>query len=187
MKQHPEDSEILKLFIQGASFSEKAFNQIVRKYGRQIYWQIRRITKNHEQTNDVLQNVLIKVWTNLSRFNEKSTLYTWMYRIARNETITFLEKEKRNASIDMDDSIVEIIAGHTLLDTHSADEISELLMKAIDQLPEKQSQVFQLKYFEDLKYSEISAQIGTSEGALKASYFHAVQKIQEFIINALNH
>lgn len=187
MKQHPEDNEILKLFLQGASFSEKAFNQIVHKYGRQLYWQIRRITKNHEQTNDILQNVFVKVWLNLAKFNEQSTLYTWMYRIARNETITFLEKEKRNASVDIDDSVVEIIAGHAALDTHSPDEISELLMKAIDQLPEKQSQVFQLKYFEDLKYSEISAQLGTSEGALKASYFHAVQKIQEFILNALNH
>jgi RNA polymerase sigma-70 factor (ECF subfamily) len=110
-----------------------------------------------------------------------------MYRIARNETITFLEKEKRNSSVDMDDSVVEIIAGHTLLDTHSSDEISELLMKALEQLPEKQSQVFQLKYFEDLKYSEISKQLGTSEGALKANYFHAVNKIQEFIISQLNH
>ncbi len=187
MTQHPDDNEILQLFHQGASFAERAFNLIAKKYGKQLYWQIRRITKNHEQTNDILQNVFVKVWLNLSGFNATSSLYTWMYRIARNETMTFLEKEKRNSSVDVDDSVVEIIAGHAALDTHTADEISELLMKAIDQLPEKQAQVFQLKYFEDLKYSEISQQLGTSEGALKASYFHAVQKIQEFIINALNH
>ena len=112
---------------------------------------------------------------------------SWMYRIARNETITFLEKEKKNSSIDIDDSLVEIIAGHASLDTHNAEEISELLMKAIEILPEKQALVFQLKYFEDLKYSEISAQLGTSEGALKANYFHAVQKIQDFILSKLNY
>jgi RNA polymerase sigma-70 factor, ECF subfamily len=187
MIKHPEDTEILNLFRQGASSSEKAFNQISRKYGRQIYWQIRRITKNHDDTNDILQNVFVKIWLNLSSFKENSTLYSWIYRIARNETITFLEKEKRNSSVDLDTALIDIIPGNSSLDAHSADEISALLMMAIETLPEKQSQVFQLKYFEDLKYSEISEQIGTSEGALKANYFHAVQKIQDFIKSKLNH
>jgi RNA polymerase sigma-70 factor (ECF subfamily) len=187
MIKHPDDKEILDLFKQGASFSERAFNHVSRKYGKQIYWQIRRITKNHDDTNDILQNVFVKIWLNLGGFNEKSTLYSWIYRIARNETITFLEKSKRNSSVDIDDSVIEVMAGHSTLDSHSADEISELLMMAIETLPEKQSQVFQLKYFEDLKYSEISLQVGTSEGALKANYFHAVQKIQDFILSKLNH
>lgn len=187
MVKHPDDNEIYKLLSQGAVFTERAFNLIVQKYGKQLYWQIRRITKNHEQTNDILQNVFVKVWLNLEGFKQQSTLYSWMYRIARNETITFLEKEKRNSSVDMDDSVVEIIAGHATLDTHTSDEISALLMEAIEQLPEKQSQVFQLKYFEDLKYSEMSKQLGTSEGGLKANYFHAVQKIQEYILSKLNH
>ncbi len=187
MIKHPDDNEIFELLSQGASYTERAFNIIVKKYGKQLYWQIRRITKNHEQTNDILQNVFVKVWLNLEGFKQESSLYSWMFRIARNETITFLEKEKRNSSVDMDDSVVEIIAGHASLDTHTSEEISELLMKAIEKLPEKQSQVFQLKYFEDLKYSEISQQLGTSEGALKASYFHAVQKIQEYILSQLNH
>ncbi len=187
MIKHPDDNEILNLFKQGASSSEKAFTQISQKFGKQLYWQIRRITKNHEHTNDILQNVFVKIWLNLSGFNAQSSLYSWMYRIARNETITFLEKEKKNSSIDIDDSLVEIIAGHASLDTHNAEEISELLMKAIEILPEKQALVFQLKYFEDLKYSEISAQLGTSEGALKANYFHAVQKIQDFILSKLNY
>lgn len=185
--KYPDDNELLNLFDQGTSFSEKAFTIITKKYGNQLYWQIRRITKNHEQTNDVLQNVLVKVWTNLNTFNRDSNLYTWLYRIARNETLNFLEKEKRHASIDTDDSIIEIMAGHEVLDRFSADKISELLLKAIETLPEKQAVIFQLKYFEDLKYSEISEQLGTSEGALKASYFHAVQKIQHFVLNELNH
>jgi len=187
MIQHPDDNDIFNLLNQGAASLERAFNIIVKKYGKQLYWQIRRITKNHDQTNDILQNVFVKVWLNLEGFKQESTLYSWMYRIARNETITFLEKEKRNSSVDLDDSIIEIIAGHASLDTHTSEEISELLLKAIDLLPEKQAQVFQLKYFEDLKYSEISKKIGTSEGALKANYFHAVKKIQEYILSQLNH
>ncbi len=187
MIKHPDDNEILKLFKQGASSSEKAFNQISQKFGKQLYWQIRRITKNHEHTNDVLQNVFVKIWLNLAGFNQQSSLYSWMYRIARNETITFLEKEKKNASVNLDESVIEIIAGHTSLEAHSSEEISELLIKAIETLPEKQAMVFQLKYFEDLKYNEISVQLGTSEGALKANYFHAVQKIQNFILSQLNY
>ena len=97
MIKHPDDNEIFELLSQGASYTERAFNIIVKKYGKQLYWQIRRITKNHEQTNDILQNDFVKVWLNLEGFKQESSLYSWMFRIARNETITFLEKEKRNS------------------------------------------------------------------------------------------
>lgn len=187
MADHPEDKEIIDLFVQGGSSAEKAFTAIVAKYGELLYSQIRGITKNHDQTNDVLQNVFIKVFQNLTKFNQDSALYTWMYRIARNETLNFLDKEKRRSGVDMDESLLEIVAGHSLLDNHSSDEIWDLLQDAIATLPEKQAIVFQLKYFEDLKYSEISKKLNTSEGALKASFHHAKQKIQNFIELKLNH
>lgn len=186
MAVHPEDSAIIERFLRGGSAAEQAFSLLVAKYGETLYAQIRRITRNHEQTNDVLQNVLIKVYQNLGSFKQDSALYTWMYRIARNETLNFLEKENRRTGVDMDDPMLEIVAGHSSLDDLSGERISELLQNAIDNLPEKQAMVFQLKYFDDLKYSEISKKLNTSEGALKASFHHAKQKIQEFILRELN-
>ena len=187
MAIHPEDNEIIDLFNQGGIKAEKAFSSLVAKYGESLYRQIRHITKNHELTNDVLQNVFIKVFQNLSNFKKESALYTWLYRITRNETLNYLDKEKRRSGIDIDGPLLEIIAGHDVLDNTTPEVITQLLDDAIDSLPEKQSLVFQLKYFEELKYSEISARLNTSEGALKANYHHARQKIETFIINKLNH
>ena len=186
MIKHPEDEDIITLFNQGGSSTEKAFNQLVAKYGEILYRQIRAVTRNHEHTNDVLQNVLIKIYQNLNGFKGDSALYTWMYRITRNETLNFIEKEKRRSGVDIDPPILEILAGHQVLDSTTSETISDLLTKAINSLPEKQAIVFQLKYFEELKYSEISKKLGTSEGALKANFHHAKQKIEEFILNQLN-
>jgi RNA polymerase sigma-70 factor (ECF subfamily) len=186
MNIHPEDESILELFAQGGTLAEKAFSQLVQKYGETLYSQIRVITRNHEHTNDVLQNVLIKVFQNLSNFKGDSALYTWLYRIARNETLNFLDKEKRRTGVDVDEPILEIIAGHSVLDGVNSEQISSILNEAIDSLPEKQALVFQLKYFDDLKYSEISKKLNTSEGALKANFHHAKQKIEEFVLNKLN-
>lgn len=187
MAQHPEDDEIVALFNQGGSKANSAFNILVAKYGEILYRQIRVVTKNHEHTNDVLQNVLVKVYQNLNSFKGDSALYTWMYRIARNESLNFIDKEKRRTGVDLDEPVFEIIAGHSGLDTMDSEMISGLLMQAIQSLPEKQATVFQLKYFEDMKYSEISKKLNTSEGALKASFHHAKQKIQDFILTQLNH
>lgn len=181
-----DDTQLLKLLLGGGRAAEQAFSLLVKKYSSQLYWQIRRITRNHEETNDILQNVWVKIWNNLSEFKQDSLLSTWMYRICRNETINFLQKEKRTRAVNLDEGVVEIISGHSGLDQFSPDEISACLLKAIDTLPDKQALVFQLKYFEDLKYSEIAEQVGTSEGALKASYHHAVQKIQDFLKMQLN-
>jgi RNA polymerase sigma-70 factor (ECF subfamily) len=187
MTENLDDNQIIELFRQGGSNGERAFKAIVQQYGESLYSQIRRLTKNHEHTNDVLQNVFIKVYQNLPKFKGDSALYTWIYRIARNESLNFIDKEKRRSGVDLDAPILEIKAGHSSLDQVSSEFITEALEEAILSLPEKQAMVFQLKYFEELKYSEISNRLNTSEGALKASFHHAKQKIQEFILNKLNH
>ena len=186
MRSKPDDKHILALYHQGGKKANEAFRLIMDVYGDMLYRQIRQITRNHELTNDILQNVLVKVYQNIGQFNGDSALYTWMYRIARNETINYLDKEKRRTGVDLDEPVFEIIAGSSTLDQLDAETIQELLMDAVNSLPEKQATVFQLKYFEDLKYSEIAARLNTSEGALKASFFHAKEKIQTFLMNKLN-
>lgn len=187
MQKHLDDKYIIDLYNQGGKNIDIAFKGIVSLYGDKLYSQIRRITRNHEHTNDVLQNVLIKIHQNLDGFNQDSSLYTWIYRIARNETLNFIDKEKRRSGVDLDAPMIEILAGHDILDDTTPEKIQQLLQDAIESLPEKQALVFQLKYFEELKYSEISKQLATSEGALKASFHLAKQKIQQFIIDRLNH
>ncbi|MGV3631258.1 MAG: RNA polymerase sigma factor [Bacteroidota bacterium] len=185
-KTNIPDDELILLFRQDKRHAEKVFSLLMQKYAEPLYYQIRKITRNHEETNDVLQNVWIKVWKNLDDFKQESSLFTWLFRIARNESLNFLEKEKRHRSIDADDAFIEILAGHHVLDNFSEDEVQASLLKAIASLPEKQALVFNLKFFDDLKYSEISQQLNTSEGALKASYHIAVQKIQEILLRELN-
>jgi RNA polymerase sigma-70 factor (ECF subfamily) len=181
-----DDKTIIQLFHRGGKHTNEAFKEIVTVYGPKLYAQIRSIARSHELTNDILQNVFIKVFQNLNDFNQESTLYTWMYRITRNETLNFLDKENRRTGIDIDPPMLEILAGANGLDQLDEQKISELLLKAIDTLPEKQRQVFELKYFQELQYSEISKLLDTSEGALKASFHHARQKIETFLHNQLN-
>ena len=186
MIKHLDDKKIIELFNRGGSSASNAFTEIVEHYGPILYSQIRAIARNHELTNDILQNVFIKVFQNLSKFKGDSALYTWMYRIARNETLNYLEKEKRRAGIDLDEPILEIMAEHHVLDGTTPETITNILQAAIDTLPEKQAIVFEMKYFQELKYSEISEKTGTSEGALKANFHHAKQKIEKFIVSKLN-
>lgn len=156
------------------------FQGIVKKFQERIYWQIRRFTKNHQDTEDVMQNVFIKAWRGLPNFREESNLYTWLYRIAYNETQTFLSRETKHKTVDLDPPLFENnmqIEGKT----YTPSEIEALLNRALASLPEKQLLVFNLKYFDDLKFSEIAEITGTSVGALKASYHLAVKKIEEFI------
>ncbi|MCG8576914.1 MAG: sigma-70 family RNA polymerase sigma factor [Flavobacteriales bacterium] len=156
------------------------FQLIVKKYQERIYWQIRRLTKNHQDTEDVMQNVFIKAWKGLEKFRAESALYTWLYRIAFNETHTFLSRESKRSTTDLDPPLFEnsiSIEGKE----YSASEIEALLNKALETLPEKQRLVFQLKYFDDLKFKEVSELTGTSVGALKTSYHLAVKKIEEFL------
>lgn len=180
------DQELVALFKANERNAERVFAELLQKYTEPLYYQIRKILRNHEETNDVLQNVWIKVWKNLGDFKEESSLFTWLYRIARNESINHIQKEKRHQSVDASDSFIEVAAGHHVLDNFSEEEVEQQLMNAINTLPEKQALVFKLKFFDDLKYSEMSAILNTSEGALKASYHIASQKVEEFLLKQLN-
>ena len=168
------------LITQYRSNNQKGFQLIVEKFQERIYWQIRRITKNHQDTEDVLQNVFIKVWKALPEFREESALYTWIYRIAFNETHTFLSKESKKKTVDIDpvlfENSVEINGKN-----YTPEEIENIFTKAIETLPEKQKLVFNLKYYDELKFQQIEDLLGTSVGALKASYHIAVKKIEEFL------
>lgn len=158
-----------------------AFNLLVREYQKKLYWHIRKILIDHDDTDDVLQNVFIKVWRNLDGFKEESQLYTWLYRIATNESITFLNQKKKRAGIPLDD--VSAFLANNLESDHffKGDEIQAILQKAILTLPDKQRIVFNMKYFDEMKYEEMSRILDTSVGALKASYHHAVKKIEEYL------
>ncbi len=157
----------------------KAFEQMVNVYSRKLYWQIHYLIQNHEDTDDVLQNTFIKAWRGIDNFKGEAALSTWLYRIAYNESITFLKQQRHMASID-DNEFVEP-AGFVADDHFDGDETEALLMQAVSTLPPKQRQVFCLKYFEEQKYEDISVLVGTSVGALKASYHIAVEKITSFI------
>ncbi|MEO5775894.1 MAG: sigma-70 family RNA polymerase sigma factor, partial [Flavobacterium sp.] len=158
-----------------------AFQKLLRDYQRPLYNHIRSIVLNHDDADDVLQNTFVKVFQYLKDFKGESKLFSWMYRIATNEAITFInQKAKRNGTTSeaMQTRIVDNLKAETYFD---GNEIQIKLQKAVSLLPEKQQLVFKMKYYEELKYEELSEILGTSVGALKASYHHAVKKIEEFI------
>lgn len=158
----------------------KAFERVVRAYSEQLYWQIRRMVLTHEDADDVLQNVFIKAWTHLDDFHQESRLSTWLYRIAVNESIDFLRKQK-NMTLQYTDDVDSGVANMLVADNYfDGDETQAMLQEAISTLPDVQRTVFNLRYFDDMKYSDISKLLNTSEGALKASYHIAVKKISEF-------
>lgn len=159
----------------------EAFQKLLREYQKPLYNHIRNIVLNHDDADDVLQNTFIKVFQNLKNFKGESKLFSWMYRIATNESITFLnQKAKKNntTSEELQSKIVDNLKADSYFD---GDEIQFKLQKAIANLPEKQQLVFKMKYFEEIKYEDMSEILGTSVGALKASYHHAVKKIEEFM------
>lgn len=181
MKQ-VEDAEILQKFGVEKTRNE-AFNLLLNKYQQKIYWHIRRIVIDHDDTDDLVQETFVKVWKNLANFRSDSQLYTWLYRIATNESITFLNKKKLKNNISLDDvgsELAETLASSSYFD---GDKIQRKLQEAILTLPEKQRLIFNMKYFDDMKYDEISEVLGTSVGALKASFHIAVKKIESILIN----
>lgn len=178
--EHYSDDKLLAMFRDENSRSN-AYNLIVLKYQKRLYWHIRRMVISHEDSDDVLQNTLIKAWKGLSNFKEESQLYSWLYRIATNETITFLNKKRKRFFIPLNDVEKELSGKLESDDFYTGDEIQLKLQKAILTLPEKQRLVFNMKYYDELKYEEISDILGTSVGGLKASYHLAVKKIETFI------
>jgi len=176
-----EDAEILAKF-QDERTRNEAFNLLLKKYQQKIYWHIRRMVIDHDDADDLTQDVFIKVWKNLATFRSDSQLYTWMYRIASNECITFLNKKKQKNNISLDD--VDYSLADTLVEGSyfNGDKAQKKLQEAIITLPEKQRLVFNMKYYEDMKYEEMSQVLGTSVGALKASYHLAVKKIEAILL-----
>ncbi|MBK0403930.1 RNA polymerase sigma factor [Adhaeribacter sp. BT258] len=175
-----EDKEILEKFAKEES-RNLAFNQLVRKYQQKVYWHIRKMVIDHEDADDLTQEVFIKVWKHLENFRQDSQLYTWLYRIATNECLNFLKSKKRKFFLPINDVAAELTAKIDQSDHISGDEIQLKLQKALLRLPDKQRLVFNMKYYDDLKYEEISEILGTSVGALKASYHLAVKKIEDYI------
>ncbi|RYF96703.1 MAG: sigma-70 family RNA polymerase sigma factor, partial [Chitinophagaceae bacterium] len=181
MKQ-VEDSEILEKFSNEKTRNE-AFNLLLSKYQQKIYWHVRRLVIDHDDTDDLVQDVFIKVWKNLEKFRSDSQLYTWIYRIATNESITFLNKKKQRNNIPLDDVSGELADTLVASEYFNGDKVQMKLQKALLTLPDKQRLIFNMKYFDDLKYEEISEITGTSVGALKASFHIAVKKIEAFMLN----
>ncbi|TMI95201.1 MAG: sigma-70 family RNA polymerase sigma factor [Bacteroidetes bacterium] len=176
------DTELLVQFRNPVT-KERAFTAIIKKYQEKLYWHVRRMVIDHEDANDVLQNVFLRVWNGLGNFREDSQLYTWLYRIATNECLTYIEQQKKRMSVSLDE-FDSGLSNKVRADSHfDANRLEWKLQLAIQQLPEKQKIVFNLRYYDEMPYEEMSRVLDTSEGALKASYHHAVKKIEDYIKN----
>lgn len=172
------DEKALYKQLNDASTKEAAFTRLVREYQEPLYWQIRRMVVVHDDADDVLQNTFIKAWSAIDSFRGESRLQTWLFRIAINESLNYLNKKKQVLSLDQTDgSLADMLASDSYFD---GDEVQRQFQTAINTLPEKQRLVFNLKYFDEMKYEDMSSLLGTSIGALKASYHHAVKKISAF-------
>lgn len=177
---HYDDDVLLKMF-HNPDNSGYAFNLIVRKYQEKVYWHIRRMVIEHEDASDLTQDTFVKAWKGLEEFRADSGLFTWLYRIATNEALSFLKKKKRWSFLPWSDVEYTLESSLETSQAFSGSEIERKLQKAILQLPEKQRLVFNMRYFDELKYEEMSDVLGTSVGALKASYHHAAKKIEDYM------
>lgn len=175
-----DDKELL-LKLRDPETRNYGFNLLVRKYQQKIYWHIRKMVIDHDDSDDLVQEVFVKVWKNLGKFREDAQLYTWIYRIATNECLNFLRKKKNKFFVpihDVQNELAEKLDNSPYVD---GDEIQLKLQKALLKLPNKQRLVFNMKYFDEMKYEEISKITETTVGSLKANYHHAVKKIEEFL------
>ena len=176
----PKDDEQLVARLREPSTCREAFGDVIRIYSEPLYWQIRRMVNNHDDANDLLQNTFMKAWGAIENFRGEAKLSTWLHKIAINESITFLEKERKRLNISLDDEesyLINTIEADSNID---GDELAMKLRKAIASLPEKQRLVFNMKYYDEMKYEQMSEILGTSVGALKASYHLAVKKIEQY-------
>lgn len=166
--------------LQNPETQRTAFEEVVRAFGEPLYWQIRRMVLSHDDANDLLQNTFVKAWTSLDQFRGEARLSTWLYKIAINESLNFLNKQKAQQNFSIDDSESSVVNQLESDPYFDGDETQQMFQEAIHSLPEKQRIVFQMKYFQEMKYEDISEIVGTTVGALKASYHHAVKKIEDF-------
>ncbi|MDR2968734.1 MAG: sigma-70 family RNA polymerase sigma factor [Tannerellaceae bacterium] len=179
MQQYTEDDIVKQLH--DPQQQRNAFTKIVGMYGENLYWQIRKMVLDHDDANDILQNTFLKAWMNIDYFRGEAKIFTWLYKITFNECITFLTKQRAMNNISIDDTdifLLERLKGDEYFD---GDEAQTKLQAAILTLPEKQRIVFNMKYFDEMKYEDMSEILGTSVGALKSSYHYAVKKVEEFL------
>ena len=176
----PIDEKQLIKDLQNPRTAKAGFDTLMRRYGEQIYWQIRKMVGSHDDANDLLQNCFLKAWNNLQNFRGDAKLSTWLYKIAVNETINFLNKERQKNNVSSDDDLylLNSIESDEYFD---GDDAQKKLQEAILSLPEKQRLVFNMRYYDEMKYEEMSEILGTSVGALKASYHHAVKKVTQYL------
>lgn len=181
--QQTEDLEILEQF-KAEETKHMAFNRLMIKYQKRVYWHTRRLVLCHDDADDVTQNTFIKVWKSLHQFNGTCSIFSWLYRIATNESITHINKIRQLSHVDLDEAgfMVQRLSRDAYF---TEDKIQLKLQEAILKLPEKQRIVFTMKYYEDLTYDEMSEILETSAGALKASYHHAANKVEEFLRNCI--
>src|ERR1700749_1731276 len=182
MSVQVDDAEILRKF-QDEKTRNEAFNLLLKKYQQKLYWHIRRMVIDHDDADDLIQDTFVKIWKNLAGFRSDAQLYTWMYRIATNECITFLNKKKQKNNIPLDDVAYELSDTRADSSYFNGDAAQRKLQEALLTLPDKQKLVFNMKYFDDMKYEEMSDVLGTSVGALKASFHLAVKKIEAYLLS----
>lgn len=179
MKVYDEATIVEQLHHQATA--REAFSRVIEHYSSQLYWHIRRLVIDHDDADDVLQNTFIKAWTNIDNFRGDAQLMTWLYKIATNESITFINKKKARLQASLDDEGAEALVADLETDKwFDGDDLQVRLQQAIASLPDKQRVVFTMRYYEEMKYEQMSEILGTSVGALKASYHHAVKKIEAF-------
>ena len=176
----PIDEKKLIEQLQDPKTASAAFDNLMRAYGEPVYWQIRKLVVRHEDADDILQNIFLKAWNNLKHFRGEAKLSTWLFKIAINESINFINKEKTRNQISSEEGDDSFLLNNIQADEYfDGDELQAELLKAVAKLPEKQRLVFNMRYFDEMKYEDISEILGTSVGALKASYHHAVKKIED--------
>ena len=183
MPEMPVPSDELVGRLRDPKTVRQAFTEVINLFSEPLYWQIRRMVQNHDDANDLLQNTFIKAWSSIENFRGDAKLSTWLYKIAINESITFLARERKRANLSLDDQEAALINTIEADKDIDGDSLALRLRQAVATLPEKQRLVFNMKYYDDMKYSEMSNILDTTEGALKASYHIAVKKISEYLKN----
>lgn len=181
MVMQADDDRLLEQFRE-PSARHRVFSLIAEKYSKKLYWHIRRLVVDHEDANDVLQNTLVRAWNGLPNFRKDARLYTWLYRIATNECLNFLEQKRRRMAVSIDEMPERMSEQLRSEPGFDSGRLEWKIQLAIQSLPEKQKLVFTLRYFDEMPYEEMSRVLGTSVGALKASYHHAVKKVERFVL-----